>query len=285
MKVDTQNMDAVLEDYTGGIESSVASLPSLEEVLASSTAARPIPRPNLDAKHPAEAYPLSELIPPDVFGVLPIDRIIDAAHDMEALRRLLPYAKQFPAWILTRLVENAQRAAHVAGAGSRHTTFADDEGAMPALGATEDKEDAWNKVRIAYYIGLLWCVHQRPQAVAQKKKLIADLRLDGDAGLRVVNAIYAAFTETPTDASRAVLSSFHQTKLLAYLCALALHLDNFALDHAALARDTNLPSHTIRELFKSLGCTTATIGGEKRLVLKTPFTLPQPRRGKAPTRK
>lgn len=299
MKVDTANMEVILDDFTGGIQDNLASLPSLDEVLASSTSSRPMPPANLDAKHPAEAYRISDLIPSDIFGSLPIQKLIDNVDDHEALKELLPYSKEFPAWIWSRLLDNLQRSSHLAGnsSGKKHTTFSDDEddaeatanGAagddlmmMPALGATEDKEDATDKVRIAYYMSLLWFIQSRPKSVSQRGKLISSLKLDGeDANKRIIKAILSTFTETPANSERAVMSAFHQTKVLAYMCALALHLDNFSVDHDKLARNCNIPPATLRELFRTLGCTSSVVGGEKRMVLKTPFTLPQPRKGKA----
>lgn len=294
MKVDTNNMDMILDDFTSGIETSLASLPSLEQVMASSTATRPMPPANLDAKHPSEAYKLSELISTSVFNALPVQALVDNASDVNALQELLPAAKPFPGWILTRLVDNAQRAAHLdSSTATRHTTFSDDDDsddapkvAMPALGATEDKEDAMIKVRIAYYITLLYYVHSRPQLVGKKGRLIELLKLDGlDSAKQVVNSIYHTFTETPSGSSKAVMSAFHQTKMLSYLCALALHLDNFSVSHSQLARDCNIAPAHLREIFRSLGCTSSTAGGEKRMVLKTPFSLPQPRTGKAAPRR
>lgn len=294
MKVDTHNMDVILDDFTSGIETSLASLPSLEEVMASSTATRPMPPANLDAKHPSEAYKLSDLISTSVFNALPVQALIDNASDVEGLKELLPTTKPFPAWILSRLVDNAQRASYDDGAkATQHTTFSDDDDsdtdqkvAMPALGATENKEDAITKVRIAYYITLLYYVHSRPQLVGKKGRLIELLKLDGlDSAKQIVNSIYNTFTETPSGSSRAVMSAFHQTKMLAYMCALALHLDNFSVSHSQMARDCNIAPAHLREIFRSLGCTSSSTGGEKRMALKTPFILPQPRKGKAAPRR
>lgn len=301
MKVDTANMEVILDDFTGGIQDNLASLPSLDEVLASSTSSRPMPPANLDAKHPAEAYRISDLIPTDIFNSLPIQKLIDNVHDEDELKEQIPYSKEFPAWIWSRLVDNLQRSSHLGSgsSGKKHTTFDDDDDdtanavsadndamMMPALGATEDKEDAKNKVRIAYYMSLLWYIQSRPKAVSQRGKLISSLKLDGeDANKRIYKAILGTFTETPANSDRAVMSAFHQTKVLAYMCALALHLDNFSVDHDKLARNCNIPPATLRELFRTLGCTSAVVGGEKRMVLKTPFTLPQPRKGKAGGRK
>ncbi|SPC68038.1 related to RPA49 - 49 kD subunit of DNA-directed RNA polymerase I [Ustilago sp. UG-2017b] len=307
MKVDTANMEVILDDFTGGIQDNLASLPSLDEVLASSTSSRPMPPANLDAKHPAEAYRISDLIPTDIFKSLPIQKLIDSVDDSEALKELIPYSREFPAWIWSRLVDNLHRSSYLSGSssGKKHTTFDDDDdddddaikpangGAdgedvllMPVLGATEDKEDAKNKVRMAYYMSLLWYIQRHPKSVSQKGKLISSLKLDGeDANKRIIKAILNTFTETPANSDRAVMSAFHSTKVLAYICALALHLDNFSVDHGKLARNCNIAPATLRELFRTLGCTSAVVGGEKRMVLKTPFTLPQPRKGKAGGRK
>ncbi|KAJ1022574.1 hypothetical protein NDA16_003563 [Ustilago loliicola] len=304
MKVDTVNMEVILDDFTGGIQDNLASLPSLDEVLASSTSSRPMPPANLDAKHPVEAYRISDLIPTDIFTSLPIQKLIDSVDDTEALKELIPYSREFPAWIWSRLVDNLQRSSHLSGSsGKKHTTFDDDDEddnvkpangggddddvmRMPALGATEDKEDAKNKVRMAYYMSLLWYIQSHPKSVSQKGKLISSLKLDGeDANKRIIKAILNTFTETPANSDRAVMPAFHSTKVLAYMCALALHLDNFSVDHDKLARNCNIAPATLRELFRTLGCTSAVVGGEKRMVLKTPFTLPQPRKGKAGGRK
>nr|CDI54360.1 uncharacterized protein BN887_00938 [Melanopsichium pennsylvanicum 4] len=135
-------------------------------------------------------------------------------------------------------------------------------------------------------MSLLWYIQSRPKLVSQRGKLISALKLDGeDANTRIIKAILTTFTETASKSDRAVMSDFHQTKTLAYMCALALHLDNFSVDHEKLARNCNIQSAKLRELFRTLGCTSSVVAGEKRMVLKTPFTLPQPRKGKAGGRK
>lgn len=90
------------------------------------------------------------------------------------------------------------------------------------------------------------------------------------------------------------MTSFTETKLYAYLFALCLHLENFTIDPAALSKDLGMSPTKVTEIFKSLGCTptkkvVAHANGstkqERMLILKCPFELPKPRRGRAPQKK
>lgn len=103
------------------------------------------------------------------------------------------------------------------------------------------------------------------------------------------------------------MTSFTETKLYAYMFALCLHFEDFSIEPAPLARDLGLSAtrsvrsyselfpltlmcpSSVSEIFKSLGCTTAnkniflsdgTSQIQRRIVLKCPFELPQPRRGR-----
>lgn len=94
--------------------------------------------------------------------------------------------------------------------------------------------------------------------------------------------------------NRAQITSFTETKLYAYMFALCLHLENFSIDPSALSKDLGLGPTRVTEIFKSLGCTTAkkpvfqadgSSKQERTLVLKIPFELPKPRKGRAPQKK
>jgi DNA-directed RNA polymerase I subunit RPA49 len=74
-----------------------------------------------------------------------------------------------------------------------------------------------------------------------------------------------------------------RAKLTAYICALCLHIDSFAVNCGSLAQDLKIPVSKTQDLFKQIGCTSETkkIGDEtvKMARLTAPLRFPKPPKG------
>lgn len=117
MKVNTENMDGVLEHLASGIDESAANLPSEGELAAALNASRALPAANLDAQDPAEAYPIDTMLPPAVRKALST-RTLLACHAQSELGKTLRSLPQPSPWLLPRLW-NAVQTAQNDGLGSQ----------------------------------------------------------------------------------------------------------------------------------------------------------------------
>jgi len=107
----------------------------------------------------------------------------------------------------------------------------------------------------------------------------------------VADGLISRFSETPRGSTNHVSTSATQTKLLTYLFALCLKVDNFASDTTSIAHDLNKAVTEVNTLFRSLGCKITVLGERertrlglpdstatiKRAVLNAPVVFPKPR--------
>ncbi|PWN53433.1 RNA polymerase I associated factor, A49-like protein [Violaceomyces palustris] len=292
MKVDTRNMEGILDQVTEGIEDSTASLPTKEVLEATANQARPVPPANLQAEHPSEAYALSDLIPPNVLKQLSIKRLIDC-QDQASLAAALPVpGPRHSRWLVTRTWSAVQNAQH-SQASSSTTSFDSDGQAIPKPGGGEE---ARNRVKVALYIALLWAFRKNSK-LADRSVLVEKLKLEGEQE-PVLEDMIRRFTETQRGSNKPQLTTFSETKLLAYMFALCLHLDNFSVDSQSIASDLALAPKRVSDIFKSLGCTSADrvqhgiddnskeySRKEKRMILKLPLVFPKVSRGGPPKKR
>ncbi|KAF5392112.1 hypothetical protein D9757_003204 [Collybiopsis confluens] len=110
----------------------------------------------------------------------------------------------------------------------------------------------------------------------------------------VVDGLLSRFTETTRGSSVHIFTSAMSTKLLAYLLALCLHVDDFTSDPKMLADDLSMSLTSIQSAYKNLGCKlktltehqlstrglSDTLGHTKFAVLVAPVVFPKVRTGK-----
>lgn len=101
-KVDVEGMEGVRELMQEGIDSVGAVLPSKEQLKAINDSSRPIPRPNMSAAVPSEAYSINDIISPAAATSLKfhVKTLIDAKSDEERVG-LLVY--RHSAWVNRRM--------------------------------------------------------------------------------------------------------------------------------------------------------------------------------------
>lgn len=75
-----------------------------------------------------------------------------------------------------------------------------------------------------------------------------------------------------------------KSKLNAYICAMCLHIDSFAVNCSTLAKDLKMPVSKVQDLFKQLGCTSEAVKADSGLVMRVarlsaPLQFPKPPKG------
>ncbi|KAG5513242.1 hypothetical protein PMAC_001612 [Pneumocystis sp. 'macacae'] len=112
------------------------------------------------------------------------------------------------------------------------------------------------RVRLLYYISLLMAFHANYQLVSKKELLVKKL---GDPPEILVDHLITRFSEFSRSGTNheiivPVITSYGIDKILCYLFALCLIIDEFSVDMNLLAQDLSLSTQKCKELFKILGC-------------------------------
>ncbi|UZJ57255.1 hypothetical protein CBS101457_006575 [Exobasidium rhododendri] len=300
MKVDTSNMEEVINTMQEGIEEATQSMPSEEAMKEEADQARPIPPPNLHALTPQEAYPLDVLIPNEVFRLLNV-RFLSNVESASQLGRVLPAGGPNQSnWLKDRMWSLIQVAQLSHNQQTSTKTEFDEDGSQVGdaaltasiLKSSKGRNESKLKLKMLWYIALMWgfvkTVSGRRDKGGDKEGLLKKLKLDQtNSGETILDDLFARFAETERGSSRGQVTNFTETKLYAYMFALCLHFENFALDPSTISKDLGLGPSKVSEIFKSLGCTTnkksviqadGTSKHERQLVLKCPLELPKARK-------
>ncbi|MCO5589773.1 hypothetical protein L7F22_043742 [Adiantum nelumboides] len=311
MKVDTSNMLNIVNTLQDGIENTKQSIPSIDEMNAEAELARPIPPPNFKAQSPHQAYPLEVLIPDAIFRLLST-RSLEEVESQVELAKALPVRAAQSTWLKDRMWNMIQSAKlrkmnQGKGSSSAKAKVEFDEDGLPVENEDESsmdtaptngilktsRQDARTKLKVAFYIALLWSfltVAKGGSKGGEKEQLLFKLRLHNlSGGDQILSDLFSQFSEQERGSKRGTITPFTETKLHAYMFALCLHLEDFSIDTTPLANDLAIPPSRVADIFRSLGCTSAnktvtnadgTSRSQRRTILKIPFELPKPRKGR-----
>ncbi|WFD30882.1 DNA-directed RNA polymerase I subunit rpa49 [Malassezia sp. CBS 17886] len=270
MKVNTENMDSVLEHVATHIDESTVGLPSEAELEAALNASRALPAADLEASEPAQVYPLPTLVSPAVLKATAAKPLLRSGSQTELARSLHALGQPSP-WLLPRLWHAVQCAQNDNSAASREL------------------------VRVGYYLALLFAFRRHARSLArgdgdQRQHVAHKMHLSEAESDIVMDELISRFTETARGSERATMTATSETKLLAHILVLALHLDGFSVAPQPLAQELGVPVSRVNDLYKSLGCSPAqstqhsadggdvTSRPEKRWRLKLPLSFPSQRR-------
>ncbi|KAG9097894.1 DNA-directed RNA polymerase I subunit rpa49 [Ceratobasidium sp. UAMH 11750] len=249
-RVDAAAMKDVQDFVVESVRDGTSALPTKDEVVEASLSTRLIPTPNASATTPAEAYPLSSIIPPSELESISIQPFTSASTSQER-RALLPF--RHSTWLNHRLTQ------------------------MFVAGDTISK----SKLKCLIYASILLLF--RNTAGFTLAKATADprgaLREKLDSAI-VPDAIFDGLMERFTESSRGghpAVTSQAETKLLTYLLALCLRIDSYSVLIGTLAADLKLTPAKLATYFKSLGCKVQGTGDERRAVLTVPLVFPKPK--------
>lgn len=310
MKVDTTGM---AEGVLDGIATSVTESTAKAAAIASTSSAtdvesRPIPTPHLDAPTPDLVYPLSELFPSSISSNINPSACL-AANDAAHIKRLLPSPMSRSQWLSSRIWNRVL--------ASRNNSASGGEAGSSSSGilktsSTHQKQQTRLLLFISYLASLrALSAQSRGRILNDRKSLREKLKIgqhNGEAESEaLIDSLLAQFCERDRAKGRASLTPFGDTKLLATILALCLHVDGFQIEVDVLAAELGMAAPKLKEVAKSIGCTARyrQVGGggdaegeeskgngagagraKKFMVLKCPVTLPEPStRGGPPARR
>ncbi|KAG8716127.1 DNA-directed RNA polymerase I subunit rpa49 [Ceratobasidium sp. 395] len=221
-----------------------------DEVVEASLSTRLIPTPNTAATTPAEAYPLSNIVPSSELESISIQPFISASTSQER-RALLPF--RHSTWLNHRLTQ----------------MFVANE----SISKTKLKSLIYASILLAFRntAGFTLSKANTDPRAALREKLDSAMVPDS-----VFDGFMERFTETARGGRPAVTGQT-ETKLFTYFLALCLRIDSYSVLIGTLATDLKLTPAKLATYFKSLGCKVQGTGDEKRAVLTVPLTFPKPK--------
>ncbi|KAF8939235.1 RNA polymerase I associated factor, A49-like protein [Dissophora ornata] len=258
--VNVSTLDSVAGILHDSISAKTSALPSKASIKAAADEDRPIPPYDLEATKVEDIYKLENLITPAEYQLIPFKSLLDKANQPLSA---LPFQG-------SKYVNDALVAALSVSKKDRH------------------------RIRLLMYINFLMAFRTVPDRRLDDTETLN--KIMGETPSVILENFYERFTETPEggDKKRHTFTPKSKDKLLCWILAIALTLENFNIDAAAVTKDLSLKQTKVNELFKSLGCKindlSATqkaqlgIEGEdaktmKRAILTVPLMFPLPKRG------
>ncbi|KAG0325158.1 DNA-directed RNA polymerase I subunit rpa49 [Dissophora globulifera] len=259
--VNVSALDSVAGILRDSISAKTSALPSKESIKAAADEDRPIPPYDLNATQVEDIYKLDKLITPAEYQLIPVKSLLEKGSNQPLA--VLPY---------------------------QGSTYVNDA-IMAALSVS--KKDR-HRIRLLMYINFLMAFRTIPDKKLDDSEMIK--KVMGDTPSIILENFYDRFTESPEagDKKKHTFTPKSKDRLLCWILAIALTLENFNIDAGALTWDLSLKQSRVNELFKSLGCKindlTATqkaqLGNaaedsksKKRAILTVPLTFPLPKRG------
>lgn len=258
-KIDADKLADIELDIIDDISKSTETLPSRTAMAQDVVHDQPIPTPNIEATNVEDIYLIFSIIPKKEWQYLRVQPLLEESDDNKRLD-LLPFGKsKYISKILPKLI----------------------------------KQNNSEKIQLAIYASLLFGVYSN-RRVKDKDTLMT--RLENKPSEILIDGILQRFTinkasQFGKSKDRSfVIDPHHEDKLLCYLLAIILHLDNFLVELQPLAHELGMKSSRLQNLFRALGCIVkgASIGQAeafgiakamastyKVASLKVPFKLPE----------
>ncbi|CAN3365680.1 DNA-directed RNA polymerase I subunit Rpa49p [Diutina catenulata] len=257
-RVDAEKLQDIESNIVDNVREATLTLPTREKMAQAVVEDRPTPRADVDATNVVDIYPVSAIIPTrelQAIRVRPIMEEVDTQKQLE----MMPFAKS------TYLTKHVPQAA---------------------------SQGSSKRMQLLYYVSFLMGVYAN-RRVRNKAQLME--RLNNPAEVLVDGAL-VRFTVSKagtfgTSKDRSFLiDPHHEDKLLCYMLALILHIDNFVVELPPLAHELQMKPTRLVGLFKALGATikSASVGqaeafgisksqaaSYKVASLKVPFKLPE----------
>lgn len=223
-RIDAEKLHDMELDIVDNVRELTLALPSREAMEASVTSDRPTPVANEGATSVEDIYALEAIIPPEEWQYLRVGSLMEEPS-VEKRLELLPYSGL--AYVAKKL------------------------GPIVALGNTE-------KAQLLYYAALLFGVHNA-RFTKDKDSLME--KLEHRPAEALVDGILSRFTVSRTSTfGKAKHRSFiidphHSDKIVCYLLAVLLHIDNFSIEVPPLAHELKMKPNKLVGLCRALGAT------------------------------
>ncbi|KAL8718438.1 MAG: hypothetical protein Q9225_004422 [Loekoesia sp. 1 TL-2023] len=193
-----------------------SSIPTRDELQAAADESKPRPQPNLDAKKPADVYPIERLVGHGMLPQMTIKEWQDAIESGEE--------------ILTKSRFVSHRIQHVVSGGNVR------------------------KLKTLKYLLLLlewYGALQSPTKGGGRKLLHPEKLRNGLSGWS--SSLVDGVTHRFAGGGR-VVTRWHLDNLITHICALAVTVDDFTSDVYDLTQDLKLEMKDMRKYFREIGC-------------------------------
>lgn len=251
-QIDMATLSTVKDHIELSIDHKAKDLDTPKQIEQMADLSRPIPPFDAKTEVVEQVYKLQDIITPEEMECIPYGPLMGKKRqDLIELRA----NKEYPEFVLDRLDSAVPQSDHARVQKLVYLTY--------LIKFRTMRENALNKAEVRRAI-LGHC----PSLIEQR--------------------LLELFTEqapSPKDGSmRYKVSSFLKDTLTSYICALCLHIDNFACNPAALARDLQLTPTKTLDLFKQLGCIVEGSKVDNQSVRKArllaPIKFPKPPRAR-----
>lgn len=248
-RVDVQDLALTASSIDNAIEEKIANLPSKQDAQEEIEDSKPLPPFDKDATRLEDAYKIESIISTAEFEIIPTQMFsqisMEKINEQEKLMQLTPFVKA----CLRKLAEG------------------------------DGKSDILLLPKIIYLQLLIHFKSTRENSLGSLQK---NQRLNGIFTPKlIISKFLDAFTTSDVidGATKYKVSDWHKEKLIAYICVLALLIDNFACNVDLLAKDLKMPAVKLADRFKSIGCSVSTVKSagvsSKIAELKVPLVFPK----------
>lgn len=242
---------------------STASLPSQQVRNEGGDAERPIPPHNLETDDPHEVYPIVDGLMSQAEWKAISGRVQDILGESDPDTRFALLPKTDSTYLRSRL------------------------DATLSEGIPAEKED---RVKLIYFAALLLGLYKNKK-VSNRTKLAEKLG-SAPSDYLLMQLINNFSTNKAGSVGRHkdrafIVDPAHETKLLCYLLATVLHLENFTCNVQMFVNELSVKASRISDLFRTLGCSVKPMSATrlkklgltdptiKEATLRVPLTLPQ----------
>lgn len=223
-RIDADKLQDLEMDIVDTVQESTENLPSQEKRQEQLSSTRPIPPHNLETTKVEEVYPLEGIIPKSEWGYIRAQPIL---QEKDLNKRLAMFPHKTSQYVSSRI-----------------------QALEKGVGSQTDK------IKMIYYASLLLAVYENKR-INNKAALLAKVGNPPEAlisGILDRFAVSKASQFGKTKDRNFTIDPVHENKLLCYLLALILRIDNYTTEIAPLAQELSLKPSKLAELFRALGC-------------------------------
>lgn len=222
-RIEAEKLQHNETDIIENIKQTTDQLPTAQEMNDTVSSDRPTPVCNVSATNVEDIYPVHNIIPKKEWSFIHVDSLLKESDTKKRLE-FFPYKSSF--YISSHLpdIKNANQL---------------------------------DRLKLLYYASLLFGMFEHRRS---NNKLALMEKLNDPSEI-LIDGILDRFTTVRTsqfgrskDKSFTV-DPYHEDKLLCYLLATILHIDNFIVRIPPLAQELSMKPSKLASLFRALGCT------------------------------
>ncbi|KAJ8325239.1 DNA-directed RNA polymerase I subunit rpa49 [Batrachochytrium dendrobatidis] len=219
-KVDVTGLENVASAITNKIQETSKVLPSREMITSTMFADRNIPPCHMDAETPDKVYRLEDLAPTQIMNTIDIKLVWKARLEEEIVKQVQGY--KMTSWILKCLITTVQEQKHKSHA----------------------KLLVFVSMLMKLYCAKPFELSKGVLKLTNGNQIVADH----------VTSIFTEWQEDEAGNKRLCISNMLKDKLLAYILAITLHINNFTVNIDKFSSDLLISPLKATTIAKEMGC-------------------------------